>query len=281
MSVDFDLNKLPYPAAITQVSYENNLNLILTRYKQIQPEWEEYLESDPIVKAFEAAAYVITVKDQERNDQIKAILISSAEGDDLDNLGAFYKVARESGESDERYRTRILLAPDKMSSAGAARYYEALSYDADTRVIGVKAYDIDTQPAKAFVVIQSDEANDGIATTDLIDTVSIYLNYEYRKPLGAQVIVSSVIPVNYTVEAEVELNGNVDNALILQTMRDNVATLVAKKKVIGGSIALSEIYASLNIEGVAVVQNLFSPVSNIATSETEVPVCTDIIITEV
>ncbi|MBY7733479.1 baseplate J/gp47 family protein [Francisella philomiragia] len=281
MSVNFDLNKLPYPDAITKVSYEDNLAALLAKYQELEPNWTAYLKSDPVAKIFEAAAYVISVKDQERNDQIKAVLVSSAERDDLDNLGAFYALPREVDESDERYRTRILLAPDKMSSAGAAGYYEALSYDSDTRVIDIKAHDDILQPGKAFVVLKSNENDDGVASQDLIDTVSAYLNDEDRKPLGCQVFVSSVIPVMYTVEANVELNDNVDSVLIIQTMNKNIQELVESKKVIGGSIALSEIYASLNIEGVAIVQDLVSPTANIATDVTELPFCTDIIINEV
>lgn len=281
MSVDFNLDNLPYPTAITEVSFSNNLRDLILKFQELEPNWSAFLESDPIVKEFEAMAYVLTQKDQVRNEQIKAVLISSSEGPDLDNRGALLGVAREIDEPDERFRSRILLAIDKVSTAGAKGYYEALTYDADTRVEDVLAYDVLNEPGKAFVVIQSTENDDGIASQDLLDTVFDYLNHEDRRPLGCQVIVSAITPINYIVEAEVQLQGNVDSNLIIQSMKNSISELVESKKRIEGKIALSEIYASLNVEGVAVVQNLVSPISNIAVANTEVPICTDIIITEV
>ena len=157
--MSFDLSKLPLPKDIATVSYEDNLIALLGAFKQLEPDWTAYLESDPVLNIFRACAYVLTNKDQQRNDQVKSILIAFAQGADLDNLGALLAESRQIGESDSRFRSKILTALFKASSAGVAQSYEALAYEADNRIIDVKAYD-NNQPAKAFVVIQSNEDKD-------------------------------------------------------------------------------------------------------------------------
>lgn len=279
--MSFDLSKLPLPDAISTVSYTNNFNLLVAKFKGLEPDWTAYLESDPVVKILEACAYALTVKDQERNDQIKAILIASSQGSDLENLGALFAEERLDNEDDEKYRTRIITALDKVSSAGSAGAYEALALESDNRVVDVVAFDDIDQPAKAFVAIQSSESIDGVASQELIAVVAEYLNHEDRKPLGAKVIVSSIEPIPYTIDAVVRLDENVDKDIVLSTMTNAVAELVESKKKIGSEIAISEIYASLNIEGVAVVEELSSPTNNIKTTDIQVPYCSNIDISEV
>lgn len=79
MSV-FNLANLPLPASISTVDYEANFNALLDKFKVLMPEYDAYLESDPVIKIFEACVYLLTLKDQERNDQIKAVLIAFARG---------------------------------------------------------------------------------------------------------------------------------------------------------------------------------------------------------
>ena len=276
--MSFDLSKLPLPDSISKTNFDDNFLALVKRFKELEPDWNAYLESDPIIKIFEACAYVLTNKDQQRNDQVKAILIASSQGNDLDNLGALLAETRFDGEDDERYRTRIITALSKVSSAGSAGAYEALALEADSRVVDVVAYDDINKPAKAFIAIQSNESDMGVASNDLIKVVSEYLNHEDRKPLGVEVIVSSIEPVEYLVNAIVRLDDNVDKNIVLSTMQSAIEMLVDSKKKIGTEIAISEIYASLNIEGVAVVEELSSPAKNIKTTNTQVPYCSNIAI---
>ncbi|WP_395947684.1 baseplate J/gp47 family protein [Caedibacter taeniospiralis] len=279
MSV-FNLARLPLPASIKQVDYETNFMALLDKFKTLQPEYDAYLESDPVIKIFEACAYVLTLKDQERNDQIKAILIAFANGADLDNLGALLAEARQENEEDERFRIRILTALDKASTAGAAEAYEALSVEADARVADVKAYDDITQPAKAFVTIQSNMSDNGEADSELIGVVASYLNHEDRKPLGAQVIVGSVEALNYQIDAVVKFDESADIETLKLHMLDAINELVVQKHKINAEIALSEIYARLNIEGVSVVEELNEPKANIKAGKHQAPFCTSINIIE-
>ena len=279
MSV-FNLARLPLPASIKQVDYETNFMALLDKFKTLQPEYDAYLESDPVIKIFEACAYVLTLKDQERNDQIKAILIAFANGADLDNLGALLAEARQENEEDERFRIRILTALDKASTAGAAEAYEALSLEADARVADVKAYDDITQPAKAFVTIQSNMSDNGEADSELIGVVASYLNHEDRKPLGAQVIVGSVAALNYQIDAVVKFDESADIETVKLHMLDAINELVVQKHKINAEIALSEIYARLNIEGVSVVEELNEPKANIKAGKHQAPFCTSINIIE-
>ncbi|TNF65680.1 MAG: hypothetical protein EP298_11095 [Gammaproteobacteria bacterium] len=280
MSV-FDLAKLPLPDSIKSVDYDANFNALLDKFKERMPEYDAYLESDPVIKIFEACAYLLTLKDQERNDQIKAILISFAQNKDLDNLGALLAVVRAESEDDERYRIRILTALEKASSAGSAQAYEALSLEADSRVADVKAYDEKDKPAKAFVTIQSNVSDNGEADSELINIVTAYLNHQDRKPLGAEVIVNSVEALNYQIDAMVKFDQSADIETVKMHMTNSINELVSFKHKIGAEIALSEIYARLNMEGVSVVEELNEPKANIKAGQHQAPYCTNINIVEV
>ena len=279
--MSFDLSKLPLPDAISSISYQANFDLLVQKFKEKETNWNAYLESDPVVKILEACAFVLTLKDQQRNDQIKAVLISSAQGDDLDNLGALLAEQRDDGEDDDKYRTRIVTALSKVSSAGAAGAYEALALESDSRVVDVVAYDDETKPAEAFVAIQSNESATGVASADLLAKVRDYLTAEDKKPLGVKVEVSSIQPVEYNIDALVRLDNTADTQTVLSAMQDSISQLVDSKKEIAAEIALSEIYASLNIEGVAVVEKLSSPTQNIKTNNTQVPYCSNISIKDI
>jgi phage-related baseplate assembly protein len=279
MSV-FNLAKLPLPESIRAVDYDQNFTGLLNKFKELVPEFDAYLESDPVIKIFEACAYLLTLKDQERNDQIKAVLVSFANHSDLDHLGALLAEKRVEGEDDERYRIRILTALDKASSAGSAEAYEALSLEADSRVADVKAYDNRNLPGKAFVTIQSNDSENGQADENLIKTVTDYLNHPDRKPLGCEVIVSSVEALNYKIDAVIKFEKKAEIETTKSAILDSINELVKHKHKIGAEIALSEIYARLNIEGVAVVKSLNSPIENIKAGAHQAPFCESIKISE-
>ncbi|MCF6777669.1 baseplate J/gp47 family protein [Thiotrichales bacterium 19X7-9] len=276
----FDLSKLPPPDSIQSVDYDQNYALLLADFKTRMPEYDATVESDPVIKILEACAYGLTLYEQRINDSIKSVLVSFSQGADLDNLGALLAVAREEDETDERYRGRILTALEKASSAGSQSAYEALSFESDSRVVDVKAFDDQSQPGKAFVVVQGNEADSGQASDDLLETVSNYLTDPERKPLGCQVIVSSVSPLEYTINAEVVLDPQSDKSVVLKTMQDNIDTLIADRHKIGATVPLSEVYARLNIEGVAYVKELYAPTKTISASDTQTPYCTEVTIIE-
>ncbi|MCF6766698.1 baseplate J/gp47 family protein [Thiotrichales bacterium 19S3-7] len=277
----FDLSKLPLPESIRSVDYDHNYALMLADFKSRMPEYNALVESDPVIKLIEACAYGLTIYEQRIYDSIKSILISFAEGTDLDNLGALLAVSREQDELDNRYRERILTDLEKASSAGSQSAYEALTIEADKRVSDVVAFDRNDQAGKAFVVVQSDESVDGVASNDLLTTVTNYLTAPERKPLGCQVIVLSVEPLEYQINAKVVLDEKSDKELVLKTMHENIQSLINDRHKIAATIPLSEIHARLNIEGVAYVEELLSPVKSISASNLQTPFCTSVTITEV
>ena len=233
------------------------------------------------MKVIETMAYILTVYHQRVIDSVKNVLITYAEGDYLDHLGALLGEFREPEEIDERFKTRILTAFHKASSAGAAPAYEALAFEADSRVKGVKAYDLAAEAAKAYITILSNETETGEASEELIQIVSDYLNHEDRKPLGAQVIVSGVEVLNYSIDAQISYREDADKVTVEENILAAVNKLIQSKHRIGAEIALSEVYASLNIEGVAVVTQLNQPTGNILTGKHQAPFCNSINITEV
>ncbi|MCF6764837.1 baseplate J/gp47 family protein [Thiotrichales bacterium 19S3-7] len=271
-----DLSKLPLPEVIQNVDYEKNYQLLLNDFKVRLPEYNADIDSDPAVKLLQSCAYGLTIYQMRINDAVKSVLITSAEGSNLDNLGALLAIFREKDEVDERYRLRILTALEKASSAGSRYAYEALAMESDSRVIDVIAYDDPTQPGVAFVLIQSCEYLCGRASTELISGVKHYLSAPERKPLGCQVVVMSIKPVEYSIDAKIILDEDSDEALVLKTIKNTIKSFTKARHRIGQCIPLSEIYARLNIEGVSFVDQLIQPTASIITSNKEAPYCKEI-----
>ncbi|MCF6775989.1 baseplate J/gp47 family protein [Thiotrichales bacterium 19X7-9] len=271
-----DLSKLPLPAAIQNVDYEDNYNLLLNDFKERLPEYDADLISDPAVKILQSCAYGLTLYQMRVNDAVKSVLISSAKDSDLDNLGALLAVFREKDELDDRFRLRIINALEKASTAGSQCAYEALTMESDARVIDVVAYDDMHKPGVAFILIQSCEYQCGRASEELISKVTSYLSAPERKPLGCKIVVLSVKPYQYSIEAKIVLDKQSNQSLVLKTLKDNIKLFTQTRHRIGQSIPLSEIYARLNIEGVSYVDQLIQPVESINTSNRETPYCREI-----
>ena len=93
-----DLSKLPAPQLIEELDYEAILNEMRKKLRELLPEWTGYeLESDPANKVLEVAAYREMLLRQRVNEAARGVLITFAQGSDLDHLAAFYPEKRLEG----------------------------------------------------------------------------------------------------------------------------------------------------------------------------------------
>lgn len=104
-----NLNELPTPEVIEELSLKEILEQMIENFRKIAPEFSAYVESDPLIKLMEVCAYRELLLRQKLNQSAKANLLAFATGTDLDNLAAFYGVERKPGESDDDLRERIKL----------------------------------------------------------------------------------------------------------------------------------------------------------------------------
>ncbi|MCX8018636.1 MAG: baseplate assembly protein, partial [Rhodocyclaceae bacterium] len=108
MSV-IDLSHLPPPAVVETLDYEAILASLKADLSARLPELAPVLqlESEPLVKLLQVAAWRELVLRQRINEAAKSQLLAFATGSDLDHLAAFYGVARLPQEDDEALRGRV------------------------------------------------------------------------------------------------------------------------------------------------------------------------------
>lgn len=164
MTSPIDLTKLPPPDVVEALDFET----LYTQGKAILlglwPSFNADLESEPANKVMQVVAYIALGLRQRVNDAVRAVLLATSKGNDLDNLGALLGVKRltitpanpDQGviavmEQDDDYRYRITLAPSGFSVAGpeAAYIFHALSASGD--VLDASATSPDPDDIKALV----------------------------------------------------------------------------------------------------------------------------------
>lgn len=141
-----DLSQLPAPQIVEQLDYLAILADLRADMLARYPDFSAAVESDPVQKLLEVAAYREMMLRAEFNERARGCLVAFATGADLDNLGALLRAFRLEitpadllagtpaiMESDADFRRRIILAPEGYSVAGpeGAYIWHALSADAD------------------------------------------------------------------------------------------------------------------------------------------------------
>ncbi|NCD17389.1 MAG: baseplate J protein [Actinobacteria bacterium] len=124
-----DLSRTPAPDIVERLDFEAIRAALLADYQARWPAYTAALESDPVVKLIEVAAYRELLLRARINDAAHAGLLASVAGADLDALAARYNTARLHDESDTALRRRTHLAYHQVAAAGSRErwIYHALS----------------------------------------------------------------------------------------------------------------------------------------------------------
>lgn len=277
-STAVDLSRLPPPDVIEPLDFEAINAALRADFVARFPEFSASVESDPIVKLIEAAAYRELVLRARINDAARANLIAYATGPDLENLAAFFGVTRQEispadpqagtpaiVESDDELRRRVLLAPDSFSVAGPASAYVYHALTADARVLDASA----TSPAPGDVVVSLlAREGDGTAPQDMIDAVEDLLAGDEVRPLTDRVTVQSAGIVTFDIDAQLVLYAGPDQQLIEAEANRALDDLLTRNRRIGRDITQSAIIAALMVGGVQRVE-LVEPAANVVVDDTQ------------
>jgi phage-related baseplate assembly protein len=177
-------------------------------------------------------------------------------------------------ESDEHYRERIRLAPEKFSNAGSKGAYRFHAMSAHQDIADVSV----TSPGAGEVNVYLLLKNGELPGSSLISTVEAYLSSEKIRPLTDHVNVYAPEVVNYYIN----LSWFVDPAWssVLTSVTEAVSKVVSEyvvwqKSEIGRPVLPDELISRLkNIEGVFRV-DLVSPVFTQIT-DSQVAFCGDV-----
>jgi len=184
-----DLSKLPPPQVVEELDYEAILAAMKADFIARWPNFSADLESEPLIKLLEVAAYRELLVRQRVNEAARKVMLAFARGSDLDHLGALYGVERllvDPGdpaasppvpaqyELDDALRFRIQLAPEAMSVAGPdlAYVYHARSASADIKDVSVES----PTPGDVVVTVLSGHGDGAPAAMEVIDSETVTLS---------------------------------------------------------------------------------------------------------
>ncbi len=267
MSV-LDLSALPAPAVIEPLDFELVYEEGLGTFRNYMGEnWSAPLESDPVVKLLEVAAYQKVGNRARVNDAAKALLLAHAIDSDLDQLGGNVNCPRlviqaedllavpplaEIKEQDDPYRERIQLTYEGLTTAGPRASYILHARNASGLVADATAES--PSPCNVTVTVLSTEGS-GQASPELLATVTAALNDEDVRPLADRLTVQSAQILNFSINAILHMSSvgpEADASLAEATSR--LAAWINPRKRLGVEVARSAIDAQLHIAGVSRVE---------------------------
>ncbi|MDN0081613.1 baseplate J/gp47 family protein [Crenobacter sp. SG2305] len=292
MSQLVDLSRLPPPDVLEPVNFDTLLAerkaALIAQFSEDQRDAVRRtleLESEPLTKIARENAYREMLLRQRINEAALATMLAYAEGPDLDQIGARYKVARLElvpadldavppvpavMEGDDDYRERIQEAFDGLSVAGPKAGYRKFAREADPRVADVAV----TSPAPAEVVITVlSREGDGTASPDLLDKVRAYLSDEDRRPVADRLTVQSASIINYRADAVLYLYPGPEAEPIKLAAEKALAAQVNQRRRLGQDIRLTKLTAVVHVEGVQRIE-LPAPAADLVLDDHQAGYCT-------
>lgn len=282
-STAIDLSRLPAPAIIAPLDHAAILARLSADYLARWPAYDAVVESDPVQKLLELAAYQELLLRAEFNARAAGALIAYAAGGDLDNLAALYGVSRlvitpadvannvaAVLEDDDALRARVLLAPDSFTVAGPASAYVFHALSADAGVIDASA----TSPTPGDVVVTilarpTLAVPSGAPSLALIATVAAALSADTVRPLTDRVSVAGPVVTDFAVDAQLWVYPGPDANLIHATALAAVTDWLALNRRLGRDIPRSALIAALHVGGVQRVA-LTSPAADLVFGATAI-----------
>ena len=272
-----DLSTLPAPAVLESLSFESILaEMVLTVQTGVPglfdgiPDFDASLESDPAVKVLQVAAWYRLVDRARKNEDVKACMVAYAAGDDLTNLGALLGVDRLTGELDDAYRERIVMAPDGFSVAGPEAAYVFHARSASPLVRDATA--ISPSPSEIVVTILSTEG-DGTASPELLAIVEAALSSMTIRPLTDHVTVQSAEIINYTANATLYVYDGPDSSVVLANAIAGRDKYINAMRKLGRDVTRSGLNAAQFADGAQRVV-LADPSADIICNATQAGWCT-------
>lgn len=187
--------------------------------------WPEFnvqsLESDPAVKLLEVTSYREMQFRQRVNDAARSLLIAFGVGTDLDHVGAFYDAIRLVGESDDRFRSRIILAIQGRSPGGTVARYKYIALSSSAKVRSVAVWREDTDPTVRVSVLSTDDG--GVPSQSLLAEVTAAMTHESVRLVSDTIVIESAVQQIVNITADIWLLPDTSQAVfdaLEQNLRD-------------------------------------------------------------
>ena len=265
-----NMSALPAPQAVEELDFETifaeQKAWVINQWPHLAPALE--LESEPLTVLLQAWSYRELIWRARLNDALKASMLAWAQGDDLLNLAAFFDLEKAEGETDDQLRARCTLSLRALSTAGPEDSYRYHAIATDPAAI--KDADAHNGGAGVVNVAVLARAGNGTPSAALLAKVRTRLNHKTIRPLTdtVSVIPAHIVPV--VIDYQIILPGLPDDEHSLNVARQRLADYCATTNIIGGTITIADIYASLKNAGISNVI-LRSPTADITTDRESAP----------
>lgn len=286
MNSPIDLSRLPAPSVIEALDYETIIAELTADLISREPELAATLslESEPLTKLLEVAAYRELLLRQRINEAAKAVMLAYAQDEDLEQLAALFDVERleidpggpdatppvpPTFESNDALRRRVLLSLDGLSTAGPERayIYHALSASGD-----VKDADAFSEARGEVTVVVLSQTDNGEAAEELLNTVNAAVNAKDTRPLTDHPTAISAEIISYTIRAILHILPGPEAAVVRENALAAANTYTQEQHRIGAQVTLSGVYAALHQPGVQRVE-LLNPTATLSTTRKQAPYC--------
>lgn len=278
-----DLSKLDPPTIVEQLDYEAILARKVARMVALFPDFEATVDSDPVMKVLQVAAYDELLLRQDFNERLVGRLVAYATGATLDHIGAAIGVARlavtpanaTTGaaivyEDDDSFRARIVLGPEGFAAAGPELAYVKRAKDAGTDVLDASA--ISPAPGEVLVTVLS-RSGDGTAPESLLQAVRDIVLDPAVRPVGDLVTVAAATQRRFVIDARIWTFAGPDPELLIVTGQGRLAKYLTDSRRLGRNVTLSGMNAAMTVSGVQRVE-ILSPAADIVCDRTEAALCT-------
>lgn len=292
---EIDLSLLPAPQVIEALDFEGILAELKADLAARHPAAAAVLdlESEPLVKLLEVAAYRELLLRARYNDEAQALLLAYAIGTDLDHIGVtYYQEERllvtpadpeavppvpAVYESDADYRLRLALKPASYSVAGPrdAWRFHALSADGSIKSVSVDS----PEPGTTFVYVLS-RIGGGVPTGEVLAAVLAALNDEEVRPLSEAVAVFAATPVDYSIDIDLTVYPGPAGDAAQAAATAALQALADSGYQLGNDITLSAITAAAQQPGVK-RSAITLPAADVICTIGQAPRCTGITVTVV
>lgn len=300
-----DLAGLPSPTAIVGLDYTSILAARLDELENTLGQTFEVakvaeimglarnIAASPMRFLNEAGAARELYMQNRINEAIRSVLLATASGADLDQIGATRGVVRkvlsdaDPGnliyEKDGPFRARIQLVIEAWSPHGTEGSYVYWALDADDRVVDVVVYgpnhDIDPPipPAEPQIVVLSSEG-DGTAAQELLGSVYDNCIMDRRRPVGDKLTVLSATPVDYAITADLKVTSPEAAGAALEAAEAAAQEFIDGRIRIGRKLFRTSIAAALKVAGVIDVE-VTSPAADVDIGPYEAGRCTAVTLT--
>lgn len=265
-----NMSALPVPKAVEELDFETifaeQKAWVINQWPHLAPALE--LESEPLTVLLQAWSYRELIWRARLNDALKASMLAWAQGDDLLNLAAFFDLEKAEGETDDQLRARCTLSLRALSTAGPEDSYRYHAIATDPAAI--KDADAHNGGAGVVNVAVLARAGNGTPSAALLAKVRTRLNHKTIRPLNdtVSVIPAHIVPV--VIDYQIILPGLPGDEHSLNVARQRLADYCATTNIIGGTITIADIYASLKNAGISNVI-LRSPTADITTNRESAP----------